>query len=151
WHTLIQVPKEKIHRLGDADNFWQMGDVGPCGPCSEIYVDRGITFGCGNAATCSPACGCDRFLEIWNLVFMQYNRQPDGSLQELAQKGVDTGMGFERLCTASQQRDSVFATDFFMAIITEIEKISGVSYTTAPTDLKPAFHVLADHIRSCAL
>jgi alanyl-tRNA synthetase len=148
WHHDIGLPKERIHRLGDADNFWQMGDVGPCGPCSEIYIDRGIAFGCGRTSECSPACGCDRFLEIWNLVFMQYDRQRDGTLKELARKGVDTGMGFERLCAVVQNKDSVFAIDIFAQIIAAIEKISTISYATAGPDIKPAFHVLADHIRS---
>ncbi|HEV2917332.1 MAG TPA: alanine--tRNA ligase [Candidatus Babeliales bacterium] len=149
WKSQIGLPAHKIHRLGDADNFWQMGDVGPCGPCSEIYIDRGISFGCGDEDTCSPACGCDRFLEIWNLVFMQYDRQSDGTLKELSQKGVDTGMGFERLCAVVQDKDSVFAIDVFAPIIAAIEKHTGIDYSMASSDIKPAFHVLADHIRSC--
>jgi alanyl-tRNA synthetase len=148
WKDDIGLSQEKIHKLGDADNFWQMGDVGPCGPCSEIYVDRGISFGCGKTDGCGPACGCDRFLEVWNLVFMQYDRQRDGSLKELGKKGVDTGMGFERLCAISQNKDSVFAIDAFAPIISAIEKNSGKSYASAPLDVQAAFHVLADHIRS---
>lgn len=151
WHTMIGIPRSKIHRLGDADNFWQMGDTGPCGPCTEIYIDRGSKFGCPDAASCGPACDCDRFLEIWNLVFMQYDRSSDGTLKELAQKGVDTGMGLERLCVVVQQKDSVFATDQFVEIINSIEKLSGVSYAHATADTKSAFHVLADHIRSSSM
>jgi alanyl-tRNA synthetase len=149
WQQEIGLPSSHIHRLGDADNFWQMGDIGPCGPCTEIYIDRGITSGCG-VSTCSPACGCDRFLEIWNLVFMQYDRQSNGTLKELTQKGVDTGMGFERLCAIVQHQDSVFTTDLFTPIIHAIEKYSGIEYATASIEIKPAFHVLADHIRSCS-
>ena len=90
--TVIGLPKERIYRLGRSDNFWQMGDIGPCGPCTEIYIDRGETFGCGSKE-CGPGCSCDRFLEIWNLVFMQYDRQPDGTDKPLKQTGVDTGHG----------------------------------------------------------
>lgn len=152
WHTMIGLPKNKIHRLGDADNFWQMGDVGPCGPCTEIHIDRGAGYGCAaDDPSCGPACDCDRFLEIWNLVFMQYDRSADGNLKELAQKGVDTGMGLERLCAIMQNKDSVFATDQFVTIIEATEKLSGVSYAHATPDIKGAFHVLADHIRSASL
>lgn len=151
WHTMIGLPKNKIHRLGDADNFWQMGDVGPCGPCTEIHLDRGPAFGCSDARSCGPACDCDRFLEIWNLVFMQYDRSPDGQLKELAQKGVDTGMGLERLCAVMQNKDSVFNTDQFVAIIERTEQLSGVSYAHAPAETKAAFHVIADHIRSASM
>lgn len=151
WHTMIGLPKNKIHRLGDADNFWQMGDIGPCGPCTEIHLDRGPAFGCTDARSCGPACDCDRFLEIWNLVFMQYDRSADGQLKELAQKGVDTGMGLERLAAVMQNKESVFATDQFMAIIAMIERLSGVTYAHAPAETKGAFNVLADHIRSSSM
>jgi alanyl-tRNA synthetase len=147
WHTIIGIPKEKISKLGAADNFWQMGDTGPCGPCTEIYIDRGVQFGCGEKI-CAPGCHCDRFLEIWNLVFMQYDRQPDGTDKPLKQTGVDTGMGLERLCAVMQNKDSVFETDLFEPILRTIEKLTKISYATAPTDIRAAFCVLADHIRS---
>lgn len=150
WHTMIGLPQEKIHRLGDESNFWQMGDVGPCGPCSEIFVDRGPRFGCGDAS-CSPDCGCDRFLEVWNLVFMQYDRQADGSRKELKHKGVDTGMGLERLCAIVQQKDSVFEIDLFAHIIEKTEELCGKKYDQCPPDLKAAFHVIADHIRASTM
>lgn len=152
WHKKIGLPTTKIVRLGEADNFWQMGDTGPCGPCSEIYIDRGIAFGCG-APECAPGCSCDRFLEIWNLVFMQFNRQADGTKLPLQQKGVDTGMGLERLALVVQNKDSVFQTDEFMTLIAALEKLSGVSYEKADKVTKAAFHVLADHVRStsCAI
>lgn len=146
WHEVIGVPKEKIHRLGAEENFWQMGDTGPCGPCTEIHIDRGPEFGCKEA--CGPACSCDRFLEIWNLVFMQYDRQPDGTDKPLKQTGVDTGMGLERLCSVVQNVDSVFLTDLFASIIQKTEQLSGKQYADQDDQTKAAFHVLADHIRS---
>lgn len=148
WHKHIGIPTERMHRLGEKENFWQMGDVGPCGPCTEIHVDRGAAFGCADNTGCDPACDCDRFLEIWNLVFMQYNRTPEGVLEPLAQKGVDTGMGLERLCIVAQGKDSVYDTDLFATIIARIEKLTGLTYASQPDNLKGAFNVLADHIRS---
>lgn len=150
WLKMIGLPPERIIRLGEQDNFWQMGDTGPCGPCTEIYIDRGSALGCGQK-TCAPGCACDRFLEIWNLVFMQYDRQPDGTDKPLKQTGVDTGMGFERLAAVVQNKDSVFQTDVFAPIITSIEKLTGLAYTQQPPHLQAAFHVLADHIRSSSL
>lgn len=150
WQKEIGLPQSRIIRLGAADNFWQMGDTGPCGPCSEIYVDRGLSFGC-KKKECAPGCSCDRFLEIWNLVFMQFDRQADGSLVPLAQTGVDTGMGLERLCAVVQGVDSVFHTDLFMPIIAYIEQRTGLVYVSQDAKKQAAFHVLADHIRSAAL
>lgn len=147
WHTVIGLPKERIYRLGEADNFWQMGDSGPCGPCTEIYIDRGETLGCGSK-DCGPGCSCDRFLEIWNLVFMQYDRQPDGTDKPLKQTGVDTGMGLERLCAVIQDKDSVFDIDLFVPIIAKIEQLTGIVYSGAKPEIQAAFRVLADHIRS---
>lgn len=151
WHNMIGLPFEKIHRLGEKENFWQMGDVGPCGPCTEIHLDRGAAFGCADNTGCGPACDCDRFLEIWNLVFMQYERQANGDLIELTQKGVDTGMGLERLCSVVQNVDSVFHTDLFAPIIKKIEELCGLVYADQPALTQNAFHVLADHIRSSTL
>ena len=150
WHTQIGLPKERIVRLGAADNFWQMGDTGPCGPCSEIYLDQGPKLGCGQKS-CTAGCDCGRYLEIWNLVFMQFNRQPDGTDMPLKQTGVDTGMGLERLCVVMQDVDSVYGTDLFQPIIKRIEQLSGVSYDKTNEKDKAPFHVLADHIRSTAL
>jgi len=112
WEKHIGVPKEKIHRLGAKENFWQMGDTGPCGPCTEIHIDRGEGSDpdC-KSAKCGPECDCDRFLEIWNLVFMQFDRQADGPAEgklyidkPLKQTGVDTGMGLERLCVVCSRK-----------------------------------------------
>jgi alanyl-tRNA synthetase len=149
WLNDINIPAERIHRLGAQDNFWQMGDLGPCGPCTEIYIDRGGSYGHTNLAECGPGCDCDRFLEIWNLVFMQFDRQQDGSLKPLSQTGVDTGMGLERLCAVIQNKESVYNTDIFAPIITKIEELTGIIYEKQSADIKAAFHVLADHIRSC--
>lgn len=148
WHKHIGIPKERIARLGAQENFWQMGDVGPCGPCTEIHIDRGPEFGCKNLASCGPACDCDRFLEIWNLVFMQFDRQQDGTDKLLKQTGVDTGMGLERLCSVLQAKDSVFEIDLFAGIMKKIEEETGITYATADAQTKAAFNVLADHIRS---
>ena len=147
WLKVIGLPPERIIRLGAADNFWQMGDTGPCGPCSEIYIDRGTTYECGNQ-DCAPGCSCDRFLEIWNLVFMQYDRQVDGSDKPLKQTGVDTGMGLERLCAVVQGKDSIFETDLFAPLIQKIEELTGILYETAKPETQAAFRVLCDHIRS---
>ncbi len=147
WLNQIALPKERIIRLGEADNFWQMGDTGPCGPCSEIYFDRGLSYGCKNE-DCLPGCSCDRFLEIWNLVFMQFDRQADGKDVLLSQRGVDTGMGLERLMVVIQHKDSVYETDIFAPLLSGIEELSGVSYSQSSQDIKTAFCVLADHIRS---
>jgi alanyl-tRNA synthetase len=146
WHKEMGVPQERIHRLGAADNFWQMGDTGPCGPCTEIYIDRGSDKGC-QQTSCSPGCSCDRFLEIWNLVFMQFDRQPDGTDKPLKQTGVDTGMGLERITAVVQNKDSVYQTDLFMPIIEKTQELCGKKYADQPDDIKAAFHVLADHIR----
>jgi alanyl-tRNA synthetase len=148
WLKKMGIPAQRIHRLGAKENFWQMGDTGPCGPCTEIHIDRGPAFGC---ADCGPACDCDRFLEIWNLVFMQFDRQADGTDKPLKQTGVDTGMGLERLCVVVQNKDSVYETDLFTPIIKKIEQLSGVTYATASAETKAAFHVLADHARSSSL
>lgn len=148
WHTVIGLPHEKIHRLGASTNFWQMADVGPCGPCTEIFIDRGLKYG---AETDTPADDSERFLEIWNLVFMQYDRQENGDFKPLKKTGVDTGMGLERLALVVQNKDTVFETDLFANIIAEIERLTGRIYAQQTSQLKGAFNVLADHIRSSTL
>ena len=126
WHNHIGLPKERISRLGAKDNFWQMGDVGPCGPCSEIYIDRGIEYGSKND---KPGDDSERFLEIWNLVFMQFDRQKDGHDLKLKKPGVDTGMGLERLLMVLENKNSVYETSIFQEIIKNIEnrKISKIN------------------------
>ncbi len=149
WHKTIGLSPEKIYRLGKESNFWQMGDLGPCGPCSEIFIDRGPAFGCKKA--CGPACGCDRFLELWNLVFMEFDLQNDGSFKPLQHKGVDTGMGLERLASVIQNTDSVYETDLFMPIIEKIEKLTNIIYAKQSDEMKGAFRVVADHVRSSTM
>ncbi len=135
------LPAERIVRMGDKDNFWAMGETGPCGPCSELYYDKGASYGDGTSPAQDPTG--DRFLEFWNLVFMQYNRSADGSLIALPQQSVDTGAGLERVLSLIMGVDSVFATDVLRSLIGKIEAITHIPYRG-----EPAFHVLADHIRS---
>lgn len=146
WHKTMNIEKEKIFRFGEADNFWQMGEVGPCGPCSEIFYDHGEQYGCGKP-TCTVGCECDRYVEIWNLVFMQFNKSPDGKLTPLPSPSIDTGMGLERLAAVMQGVNSNYDTDLFQNIIQDIADKSGISYGTDPgTDV--AMRVLADHMRA---
>ena len=119
WERSIGLPTARIVRLGEKDNFWQMGETGPCGPCSEILIDQGESFGCGRA-TCAVGCDCDRYLEIWNLVFMQYNRDADGRLHPLPHPSIDTGMGLERLAAVTQGAPSNYGTDLFVPLLEAI-------------------------------
>ena len=141
----VGVPPERILRLG-SDNFWQAGPVGPCGPCSELHYDRGPEFGCGRPE-CGPDCDCDRFIEFWNLVFMQYNMLDDGSLEPLPHPSIDTGAGLERVTMLAQGVDSAYLTDAFGDLIEVIEGWSGARYGHTPEETK-ALKVLADHGRS---
>jgi len=150
WNTKVGLPADRIVRLGEKDNFWAMGDTGPCGPCTEIYLDHGKEIGCGSEQ-CQPGCNCDRFIEIWNLVFMQFNRSADGTMAPLAQPGVDTGMGLERLCAVLQGKKSVFATDIFAGIKQAISQFTGIALPTNNPKLMGAFNVICDHIRSSCL
>ncbi len=139
------VPAERITRFGEKENFWAMGDTGPCGPCSELLFDRGSNYG---AATC-PAedSSGERFLEFWNLVFMQFNRSADGVMVGLPKPSIDTGAGLERVISLIQEKETVFETDQFCALISAIERKSGIRYDpSSPT--APAFRVIADHLRS---
>ncbi len=149
WRDEIGLPEDRIFRLG-ADNFWQMGDIGPCGPCTEIFFDRGPEYGCGKD-DCNVPCECDRFLEVWNIVFMQYDRQPDGKDLLLKQTGIDTGMGLERLCVVMQDKESVFDIDMFQPCIRKIEELTGRKYHESTGIIKAAFNVLLDHVRSTSL
>jgi alanyl-tRNA synthetase len=147
WHKKIGLKKETIFRLGEEDNFWgPAGNSGPCGPCSEIFYDLGERFSCG-AKTCAPGCDCDRFPEIWNLVFPQFNQTVSGERLPLKNRGVDTGMGFERLVSVLQNKDSNFHTDLFQPIIEEMAKHEKINYgVNAEKDI--AVNVLADHTRA---
>jgi alanyl-tRNA synthetase len=147
------LDKSQIYEFDKKDNFWgPAGKTGPCGPCSEIHIDRGEKYGCGKA--CGPNCEntlpdgspCLRFVEMWNLVFMEYNKKEDGSYEKLNQKNVDTGAGFERLVAFLNQKDSAFDTDIFSEIIAKIEELSGKNYQ----DYKRGFRVVADHARAAS-
>jgi len=128
WNKRIGIPSEKIVRLGKKDNFWgPAGDTGACGPCSELYYDRGEEFGC-KSPSCKPGCDCDRYLEYWNLVFNQFNQDEKGILNPLPQTGIDTGMGLERLTTLVQGVDSVFETDELKSLIEFVSRESGKKY-----------------------
>ncbi|MBI4057571.1 MAG: alanine--tRNA ligase [Elusimicrobia bacterium] len=164
------VPESKITRLGEDSNFWAMGPTGPCGPCSEIYWDRGTEFSCGQS-TCGVGCDCDRYLEIWNLVFTQFDRQEDGSLKPLPRKNIDTGMGLERLALVTQQKKTPFETDLFWPILEETSKILKTNPPASPAGRQPLtpfaelrvpagtpkgpsvlapnpFHIIGDHTRA---
>ncbi|MBO5212594.1 MAG: alanine--tRNA ligase [Clostridia bacterium] len=145
WVNRIGVIPEHIVRLGKADNFWEHGS-GPCGPCSEIYFDRGEKYGCGSA-DCKPGCDCDRYMEIWNNVFSQFNNDGNGNYTELAQKNIDTGMGLERLACIMQGVDNMFEVDSVRKIIDKVCQISGKKYgDDAENDI--SIRVVTDHTRS---
>jgi len=148
WKNHVGVAADRIYRLGEKDNFWQMGDTGPCGPCSEILIDQGAELSCGKP-TCTVGCDCDRYLEIWNLVFMQFNRDSSGQLHPLPKPSIDTGMGLERLSTVLQGKHNNFDSDLFMPIIRTVEKISGKKYGISSTE-NVSMRVIADHIRAAA-
>ena len=145
WHNEVGIPMDHLVRFGKEDNFWEHG-VGPCGPCSEIYYDRGEKYGCGKP-TCKVGCDCDRYMEIWNLVFTQFERQEDGSYTPLAQKNIDTGMGLERLAAVMQGVDSIFDIDTIKAVRDHICRISDKTYGAEhKTDV--SIRVITDHVRS---
>jgi alanyl-tRNA synthetase len=146
WVELTGLPKERVVRLGAKDNFWQMGDTGPCGPCSEIIIDQGSEVGCGSA-DCRVGCDCDRYLEIWNLVFMQFDRDKEGKLTALPRPSIDTGMGLERLAAVLQGKLNNFDTDIFAPIIRAVDSYSKMKYGSGG-NVDTAVRVIADHIRS---
>ena len=145
WRDKIGVPEEHIVKLGKADNFWEHGS-GPCGPCSEIYFDRGLKYGCGSA-DCKPGCDCDRFMEIWNNVFSQFNNDGQGNYTELAQKNIDTGMGLERLACVMQGVGNLFEVDTVRALLDTVCSIAGKTYGEDRSD-DISIRVITDHIRS---
>jgi len=148
WNKIIGVPAERIVRMGMESNFWMMGETGPCGPCSEIIYDQGPGVGCGRPE-CSVECNCDRHLEIWNHVFMQFEADREGKLNPLPKKNIDTGMGLERIAAVVQGVQSNYDTDFFTPIIAFIEKISGKKYRENEDD-DVSIRVIADHSRAVA-
>ena len=147
WHNQEGVPRERIFRF-EEDNFWSMGDTGPCGPCSEIFYDNGPEIGC-DSPNCTVGCDCDRYMEIWNNVFMQFDRQPDGTLLPLPKPAVDTGMGLERITTVAQGVQSNYDTDLIRKIIAYIEKLSGKTYGDNEDD-DVSMRVMTDHSRATA-
>lgn len=147
WKDVIGVPEEHIVRLGKADNFWEHGS-GPCGPCSEIYFDRGEKYGCGSP-DCKPGCECDRYMEIWNNVFTQFNNDGDGNYTELDQKNIDTGMGLERLACVMQGVDNMFEVDTIRNILNTVCRLSGKSYGTDGDD-DVSIRIITDHVRSAS-
>ncbi len=148
WHKKIGVPTDRIVRMGEKDNFWAMGDTGPCGPCSEILIDLGEEFGCGRS-DCQVGCDCDRYLEIWNLVFMQYNRDSEGKLTPLPNPCIDTGMGLERITMVLQGVRSNYETDLFKPLLDLLSEMTGIPYQHDHPKALP-FRVIADHSRAIA-
>ncbi len=145
WRDVIGVPEERIVRMGKEDNFWEHG-TGPCGPCSEIYFDRGEKYGCGSP-DCKPGCDCDRYMEIWNNVFSQFNNMGDGTYTELEHKNIDTGMGLERLACVMQNVDNMFEVDTIRNILDNVCRISGKEYgKDNNTDI--SIRAITDHARA---
>jgi alanyl-tRNA synthetase len=146
WQKEIKLTDDRIFRFGDEDNFWAMGPTGPCGPCSEIFVDQGEALGCGKP-TCTVGCDCDRYLEVWNLVFMQYERDEKGRMTPLPSPCIDTGMGLERLAAVVQGQPSNYDSDLLMSIIEHVSKITDKKHNQNPeTDV--SLRVIADHARA---
>ena len=148
WHQQEGVPKDRIYRFGEKDNFWSAGDVGPCGPCTEIFIDRGPKYGMDDFVK-SQEANEDRFMEFWNLVFMQYDRDANGVMTPLPRPSVDTGLGLERLTSIIQQVDTNYDTDIFRTILEKLSKLAGRPYDPSSKDESVfSFRVVADHIRS---
>ena len=148
WHQHIGIPEERVVRFGEKDNFWAMGDTGPCGPCSELLLDRGEPFGCGRP-DCRVGCECDRYLEIWNLVFMQFNRDASGKMTPLPKPSIDTGLGLERMATLLQDVPTNYDTDLILPIIQKAEELSEKKMGQSAKD-DVAMKVIADHSRAAA-
>ncbi len=142
----IGVPEERIVRLGKEDNFWEIG-LGPCGPCSEIYFDRGEEYGCGSP-DCKPGCDCDRYLEFWNHVFTQFSREEDGSYSDLEHPNIDTGMGLERMACIMQGVDSIFDIDTIRHILNGVVEKCGVKYEDGKAKTDVSIRIITDHLRS---
>lgn len=146
WHGMIGIPEERIVRLGKDDNFWEIG-TGPCGPCSELYFDRGESYSCGRP-DCKPGCECDRYVEFWNHVFTQFNRDEEGNYTPLAHPNIDTGLGLERLACIMQEVRSIFDVDTIRSILNQVVRISGVVYQDGQAKTDVSIRIITDHIRS---
>ena len=145
WRDVVGIPEDRIYRMGKEDNFWEHGS-GPCGPCSEVYYDRGEAFGCGSP-DCKPGCDCDRYMEVWNNVFTQFDNDGEGHYTELAQKNIDTGMGLERLAVVCQNVNSLFDVDTVMNITNKVSDITGAHYGDSEAS-DVSLRIITDHIRS---
>ena len=145
WNKEVGIPADRIFRFGKEDNFWEHGS-GPCGPCSEIYYDRGEKYGCGKP-DCTVGCDCDRYMEVWNNVFSQFNNDGEGNYTELSQKNIDTGMGLERLAVVCQDVDSLFDVDTVMNITNKVTELTGASYGQS-VKMDVSLRVITDHIRA---
>jgi len=148
WYKTVGLPEDRIVRLGEEDNFWSMGDTGPCGPCSEILIDRGEQFGCGRPE-CTAGCECDRYLEIWNLVFMQFNRDESGKMTPLPKPSIDTGLGLERMVSIIQDVPTNYDTDLIRPIIAKAEDLAEKKLNES-RETEVAMKVIADHSRAAA-
>ena len=148
WRDQVGVPEDRISRLGEEDNFWAMGDTGPCGPCSEIHIDRGEAYGCGQPG-CAVGCDCDRWLELWNLVFMQFYRDETGTMTPLPKPSIDTGLGLERIISVLQDVPTNFDTDLFVPIMEKVGQLSGRQRGESD-QVEVAMKVIADHSRAAA-
>ncbi|MEJ2244731.1 MAG: alanine--tRNA ligase [Acidobacteriota bacterium] len=146
WHTQEKIPEEKILRLGEKDNFWAMGDTGPCGPCSELHYDLGQSP-IPQHGECDLTCSCGRWVEVWNLVFMQYNRDAQGKMNPLPAPSIDTGMGFERITTIIQNKATTYDTDLFIPLLDSVSEISNIEYGSDPND-DVSMKIIADHVRA---
>lgn len=146
WNKVIGIAPERIFRLGKEDNFWEHG-AGPCGPCSEIYYDRGEKYGCGEAG-CTVGCECDRYMEVWNNVFTQFENDGHGHYVELKQKNIDTGMGLERLAVVVQEVDSIFDIDTIKALLNRVAELAHTEYKK-DTNVDVSLRLITDHVRSC--
>lgn len=146
WEQVDGLLDGRIVRLGEEENFWAMGDTGPCGPCSEIHIDQGVEAGCGRP-DCAVGCDCDRYLELWNLVFMQFNRSEDGTMTPLPKPSIDTGMGLERVAAVMQGKFNNYDSDLFSPVISCLEKLSARKYGKSGPD-DTAMRVIADHARA---
>lgn len=146
WKDEIGMPEDRIVRLGKDDNFWEIG-TGPCGPCSEIYFDRGEKYGCDNP-DCKPGCDCDRYVEFWNHVFTQFNRDEDGNYSDLAHPNIDTGMGLERLACVMQEVESIFDIDTIKHVLEGVVRKSGVEYKNGEAPEDVSIRIITDHLRS---
>jgi len=146
WNKKIGIAPERIFRFGKADNFWEHG-AGPCGPCSEIYYDRGEKYGCGKP-DCTVGCECDRYMEVWNNVFTQFENDGNGNYEELQQKNIDTGMGLERLAVVVQDVDSLFDVDTIKALLTRVADLARTEYKK-DSDVDVSLRLITDHVRSC--